>query len=62
VTDAALYGGENVLAVKVDATAPDGWWYDGGGIYRHVSLHSADPLHVAPWGVYLPAVVVGPIS
>jgi beta-galactosidase len=28
--------GWNVLAVHVDATAPDGWWYDGGGIYRNV--------------------------
>jgi beta-galactosidase len=25
------YGEENTLAVRVDATHPDGWWYDGGG-------------------------------
>jgi beta-galactosidase len=30
------YSGDNVLAVFVDATHPDGWWYDGGGIYRYV--------------------------
>lgn len=24
-------GGPNLLAVLVDATQPDGWWYDGGG-------------------------------
>ena len=31
---------ENVLAVKVDATRPEGWWYEGGGIYRHVRMES----------------------
>ena len=53
----ANFGGANVLAVFVDATQPDGWWYDGGGIYRHVWLSTADPVHVAPWGVYLPALL-----
>jgi len=27
------------------------------GIYRHVWLNSASSLHVAPWGVYAPAIV-----
>lgn len=36
-------GCDNVLAVHVDATAPDGWWYDGGGIYRHVWLTTVSP-------------------
>lgn len=29
---------ENVLAVHVDATQGDGWWYEGGGLFRHYSL------------------------
>jgi beta-galactosidase len=48
------FGSENVLVVRVDATQPDGWWYDGGGIYRHVVLtavESPGPV-IAPWGVY----------
>jgi len=49
--------GKNVLVVHVDATTPDGWWYDGGGIYRKVRLVSVDSLHIVPWGVYLPATV-----
>jgi len=51
------YGADNLLAVFIDCTKPDGWWYDGGGIYRHVWLNSANPLYVEPWGVYLPASV-----
>jgi beta-galactosidase len=50
VTDVALYGATNVLAVRVDATKFEGWWYEGAGIYRHVWLVKVDPLHVAPWG------------
>ena len=50
-------GCENVLALQVDARAPDGWWYDGGGIYRRVWRHTAPPVHLAPWGLYAPAQV-----
>ena len=38
VTDFLVYGGDNVLSVKVDPRIPEGWWYDGAGIYRHVWL------------------------
>lgn len=55
ITDQAVFGGENVLVVRCDATVPEGWWYEGGGLYRHVWLHKAPPLHVAPWGVFVNA-------
>ena len=56
------WGGKNVLAVRADASKPAdawqiAWYYDGGGIYRHVKLTVAPPLHIAPWGVYAPALV-----
>jgi len=57
-----LYGQDNLLAVFVDPTMSEGWWYEGGGIYRHVWLNIADPLHVAPWGIYAPSYVTGAIS
>jgi beta-galactosidase len=59
ISDAVHFGEENLLAVSVDPTAFEGWWYEGGGIYRHVWLNVADKLHVAPWGVYVISEVTG---
>ncbi len=49
----ARYGSANVLAVSVDPAHHEGWWYEGGGIYRHVWLNVAAPVHIAPWGVFV---------
>ena len=46
----AKFGAKNVLAVHLDARKTEGWWYEGGGIYRHVWLTIADSVHVAPLG------------
>ena len=32
------YGGDNIVAVRADATFEEGWFYEGAGIYRHVWL------------------------
>src|SRR5438034_6735857 len=53
LTDVLNYGGENVVAVRVDATSWEGWWYEGAGIYRHVWLTKTDPLHIAPNGTFV---------
>jgi beta-galactosidase len=52
-------GEENMLVVRVDPRDVEGWWYEGGGIYRHVWLNMLDPLHVAQWGTYVIATVPG---
>jgi beta-galactosidase len=56
------FGGRNVVAVRVDATTQEGWWYEGAGIYRHVWLTQTGPLHVAPHGSFVRATVNGDIA
>jgi beta-galactosidase len=57
ITDAVTYGGKNTLAVRADARAQEGWWYEGGGIYRHVWLNKAAPIHIAPDGVCVTSAI-----
>ena len=57
ISDVANYGGENVLAVRVDATDVEGWWYEGAGIYRHVWLTKTSPLHIGHWGTFVTATL-----
>jgi len=59
VTDFANPGGRNVLLVRVDATSSDGWFYEGAGIYRHVWLVKANPVHVKQWGTFVSSKVEG---
>jgi beta-galactosidase len=47
------YGGENVIAVRADATMEEGWFYEGAGIYRHVWLNKTNPLRVATNGTFV---------
>ena len=53
ITDVANCGGNNVIAVRVDATKTEGWFYEGAGIYRHVWLVKTAPLAIAPDGVFV---------
>lgn len=57
LTGKLRFGQKNVLAVRIDPRAHEGWWYEGGGIYRHVWLNIASPLHVAPWGAFVTSSV-----
>lgn len=53
VSPMARYGNdENTIAVRVDADAMEGWWYEGAGIYRHTWLVKRSPVHVVTDGVY----------
>jgi beta-galactosidase len=57
ITDYLNYGGSNVIAVRVDASLEEGWFYEGAGIYRHVWLTKTAPLHVARWGTFVTSEV-----
>ena len=53
LTPFAHFGDEpNVVAVRVDSSALQGWWYEGGGIYRHTWLVKRSPVHIITDGVY----------
>ena len=41
----------NVIAVRVDASLGEGWFYEGAGIYRHVWLVKTNPVHIINDGV-----------
>jgi beta-galactosidase len=53
ITDVAHVGGTNIVAVKVDATKFEGWFYEGAGIYRHVWLEKTSPVAIAPDGIFV---------
>jgi beta-galactosidase len=53
ITEVANCGGENILAVRVDASQFEGWFYEGAGIYRHVWLVKTSPLAIAPDGIFV---------
>lgn len=46
ITDYLNYGGENVICVRADASLEEGWFYEGGGIYRDVWLRRTSIVHV----------------
>ncbi len=48
-----VYGGENILAVKVKNFGENSRWYSGSGIYRHVWMIAKNKSHIKPWGVYI---------
>lgn len=67
ITDVVNAGGTNVVAVKVDASNAEGWFYEGAGIYRHVWLVKTAPVAIAPDGVFVysrikTAVPSGPVE
>ncbi|MGD0744882.1 MAG: beta-galactosidase GalB [Verrucomicrobiota bacterium] len=47
------FGGENVIAIRLDNPPDSSRWYPGGGIYRNVWLVKTAPVHVAHWGSYI---------
>jgi beta-galactosidase len=53
ISDVVHFGSENTVAVRVDATESEGWFYEGAGIYRDVWLDVTAPVAIAPDGIFV---------
>jgi beta-galactosidase len=59
LTQAARFGAENVLAVRLDTVHWGSRWYPGAGIYRNTWLVTTSPVHVAQNGVKVTTPLLG---
>ena len=48
-----VYGGENVIAVRINNNQPTSRWYSGSGIYRNVWLTVLNKTHVDYCGMFV---------
>ena len=54
ITSRLNLSSRNVLALRVDnSSQPNSRWYSGSGIYRHVRVVITEPVHIAPWGIFV---------
>jgi beta-galactosidase len=58
LTPYLVFGGENVISIRLDNPPDSSRWYPGGGIYRNVWLVKTSPVHVAHWGTFIRTPVV----
>ena len=57
LTPSVRYGEDlNTVAIRVDANAMEGWWYEGAGMYRHTRLVKRPPVHLVTDGVFVQPV------
>ena len=54
ISDYVYYDKENIIAVYVNTEEFEGWWYQGGGIYRNVYLDITETVAIDLWGVFAP--------
>ncbi len=62
LTPHVKFGGENVIAIRLDNPNNSSRWYPGGGIYRNVWLVKTSSVHVGQYGTYLTTPEVAPAS
>lgn len=60
ITPYIKYGEQNLICVRADATLEEGWFYEGGGIYRDVWLEKSAEVSVSPFGTFVYAELKSP--
>lgn len=59
ISDVLYFDGrENVVAVRVDCTQNEGWFYEGAGIYRNAFLDVRERVSIAPDSVFVKSIPV----
>ena len=53
ISDYVYFDRENVVAVHIDMSLIEGWWYRGAGIYRHAKMIVTDRLCVDLYGSFV---------
>ncbi len=53
-------GKKNMIAVRTINPERNSRWYTGSGLYRQVSLHFHDPLHIPVWGMHIDTLRLSP--
>lgn len=62
ISDDLEYGKENIIAVRVDASQIEGWWYEGAGIYRNVRWIEKPRVSVKPDSVIVRSDIDGQVA
>ena len=62
ITPYIKYGEDNLICVRADASLEEGWFYEGGGIYRDVWLEKKALVSVAPFGTFVYAKIQKPYT
>lgn len=62
LTERLNYGGENVLAVRLENEEESSRWYTGGGLYRNVKLITMSDIHISQWGTYITTPEITDVS
>lgn len=58
ISDLLFYGETNNIALHVDASQQEGWFYEGAGIYRHVWLRVMPSVHIIPESVFIHSEII----
>lgn len=62
ITDQLIPGEINSVAVRVDCSQSEGWWYEGAGIYRNVFLWVGEPCCFVPNATVITAEIDGTVA